>query len=227
MLKLLIADPSEPFTDALKAVFQDEFQLQICHDGESALEQLLSFAPDALILNFMLPYKDGLTVLQESAHKPRVILAITPYMNAYIEQTAANLGVHYIMIMPAVSALRVRLMDMLAAGAAPKGDLAAQLAVHLHALHFHTHLDGYRQLSVGIPVFARNPNMLLSKELYPAIADYFGCKDARTVEHSIRKSIADAWAHRDPAVWESYFPTASSPPTNKEFISRLAEKLVL
>ena len=114
MPKLLIADSSEPFTDALCRVFCNEFNLQVCHDGETALELLLSFQPDVLVLNLMLPFKDGLTVLQESAHKPGVILAICPYVNAYIEQAAVSLGVQYIMIMPTVHALRVRLMDMIA-----------------------------------------------------------------------------------------------------------------
>ena len=63
MLKLLIADCSEPFTEALEAVFKNEFDLRICYDGETALETLLSFRPDALVINFQLPYKDGLTVL--------------------------------------------------------------------------------------------------------------------------------------------------------------------
>ncbi len=229
MHKLLIADPSEPFTDGVKEIFENEFDLQVCHDGESALEALISFRPDVLVLNLMLPYKDGLTVLQESAHRPRVILAICPYINAYIEQVSADLGVQYIMIMPTVNALRVRLTDMIASCIAAKEDLSAQIAVHLHTLRFPTHLDGYRQLCVGIPLFAQNPGMRLSKELYPAIAKQFGLPDARTVEHSIRKAIHAAWAKRDPVVWTKYFPPkpdgAIPCPTNKEFISHLAEML--
>ena len=231
MRKLLIADSSEPFTDALEEIFRNEFDLSVCHDGETALEMLLSFQPEVLILNLMLPFKDGLTVLQESPHKPGVILAICPYVNAYIEQVATNLGVQYIMIMPTVNALRVRLMDMIASAGAPKADLAGQTVVHLHILNFSTHLDGYHQLSVGIPLFAQNPNMRLSKELYPAIAKHFGMPDARTVEHSIRKAITSAWTGKNSVIWTKYFslrPDGTIPcPSNKEFISRLAEMLEL
>ena len=231
MRKLLIADSSEPFTDALEAVFQSEFDLQICQDGETALEMLLTFQPDVLILNLMLPFKDGLTVLQESAYKPSVILAICPYVNAYIEQVAASLGVQYIMIMPTVSSLRVRLMDLIATTVSHKASLADQTVVHLHILNFLTHLDGYHQLCVGIPIFAENSNMRLSKELYPAIAKHFGLPDARTVEHSIRKAITSAWNTGNPGVWAKYFPPESlgtlSCPSNKQFISRLAEMLDL
>lgn len=231
MRKLLIADSSEPFTDALEEVFRNEFDLQICQDGETALEKLLTFQPDVLILNLMLPFKDGLTVLQESAYKPGVILAICPYVNAYIEQVATSLGVQYIMIMPTVNALRVRLMDMIATAVSPKANLSDQTVVHLHILNFSTHLDGYHQLCVGIPIFAQNPNMRLSKELYPAIAEHFGLPDARTVEHSIRKAITSAWSSRTDTVWAKYFlpkPDGTIPcPSNKEFIARLAEMLDL
>ena len=227
MLKILIADGSEPFTDALTEVFKKDFQLKVCHDGETALELLQSYTPDILILNFILPYKDGLTLLQESAHRPKIILAVTPYTNPYIEQTAANFGVQYIMIMPKVEALRVRLMDMIAADLAPRDEPTSQVMVHLHILNFFTHLDGYHQLCIGVPLFLQNPGMRLSKELYPVIAEHFGLPDPRTVEHSVRKAITAAWARRNPTVWEKYFPGSRTCPTNKAFISRLAEMLKL
>ncbi len=231
MYKLLIADSSEPYTDALQAILEREFDLRICQDGETALEQLLDFRPDALIVNLMLPFKDGLTVLQESAHRPRVILAITPFVNDYIQRVAENLGVQYMMIMPTVNSLRVRLMDLIATTIAPKEDLNAQAAVLLHSLNFLPHLDGYQQLCVGIPIFASNPGMRLSKELYPRIAAHFHLPDARTVEHSIRKAIASAWVRKDLSVWSKFFPTNESGempcPTNKEFIAHVAEFLEL
>ena len=231
MYKLLIADSSEPFTDALKEVFENDFDLQICQDGETALEMLLDLQPDALVINLSLPFKDGLTVLQESAHRPKVILAIASYLNDYIEQAAIDLGVQFIAIMPTVNSLRVRLMDMICSTFTPKEDLQGQTVVHLHILNFLTHLDGYQQLRVGIPLYFRDPGMRLSKELYPAIAKHFGLADDRTVEHSIRKSISSAWDRRDPVVWAKYFPPGPDGvahcPTNKEFISRIAQLLEL
>lgn len=231
MYKLLIADPSEPYTDALAEIFRHEFELKICRDGETALQLLLSFQPDILVLNLHLPYKDGLTLLQQSAHRPRVILAITPFLDAYIAQSAGNVGIQYVMIMPTVEALRVRLMDMVTTLIQPKKDPGSQIVVHLHSLNFHTHLDGYHQLRIGIPMFAKNPNIRLGKELYPAIAEHFNLSDPRTVEHSIRNAIENAWLNADPAVWAKYFlPGADgkiSCPTNKAFITAIAEKLEL
>ncbi len=229
MQKLLIADPSEGFTDALVEIFQNDFHIQVCHDGESALDLLLSFQPDALILNFQLPYKDGLTLLQESAFHPTAILGITPPPTDYVVNRAAGLGVQCLLISPTIQSVRIRLLDLIASVGKPKKTLSDQTVVHLHTLNFQTHLDGYRQLCLGIPLFAASPGMRLSKELYPAIAEKFGGDD-RTVEHSIRKSIESAWRHKDPLVWRKYFPPDEKGhipcPSNKMFISRLAEMLI-
>ena len=231
MKRLLIADSSEPFTAALVDAFSYEFETRVCEDGETTLELLLSFQPDLFIISLQLPYKDGLTVLQEAAYHPPIILATTSYLSPYIEQTASALGVGYTMITPSVNALRVRLMDMVYHEKTAHGniDLYAETTTHLHILNFLTHLDGYRQLCEAIPLYYSDPNQRLTKELYPAIAKICGSKDGRSVEHSIRKAIASAWKVRNHTVWAKYFPPDSSGkvscPTNKEFISRIAELL--
>jgi DNA-binding response OmpR family regulator len=230
VLKLLIADASEPYTEALEAVFKNECDLRICYDGESALEMLLSFRPDVLAINLSLPFKDGFTVLQESAYRPEMILAVTHLRSPYVEHTAAELGVQYLMVSPSIKSLRVRLMDMLNSMDTQKKDLYSQTAIQLHILNFRTHLDGYHQLRVGIPMFFDNPDISLSKELYPAIAAHFQLSDFRTVEHSMRHAIVDAWHHKDPIVWAGYFPPGADGkipcPTNKNFFAAIAEKLV-
>ncbi|MBR5022019.1 MAG: hypothetical protein IKY18_02290 [Oscillospiraceae bacterium] len=220
MLKLLVADMSEEFTGAVEKALHNEFEMKICYDGETALELLHYFKPDVLIIHILLPFKDGLTVLQESTHRPRVVIALAHYLPPYAEKRALELGVQYLLFSPTVETLRVRLMDLVAE-TQPREETRA--AVHLHTLGFRTNLDGYRQLCEGIPIFAQNPGMLLSKELYPAIGEIFSLPDCRTVEHSIRKAITDAWSRRNPIIWEKYFPGATEAPTNKVFISKLAE----
>ncbi len=229
MQKLLIADASEPFCEALEEIFGALFDLRICHDGDSALELLQSFRPDALVINFMLPFLDGLTTLEQSAHRPPVILGITPYMSPYTEQRAASCGVQYVMITPTVHAVRVRLMDMISTVSGKTPSPAEQTALLLHILNFQPHLDGYRQLLIGVPLFAQDPGARLSKELYPAIAQQVDCKDSRSVEHSIRKAIESAWKRRNRLVWTKFFPPGPNGdipcPTNKAFICCLAEHL--
>ena len=95
----------------------------------------------------------------------------------------------------------------------------------LHKLNIGIHRLGYRHLTVAVPCFALDDNQSLTKELYPSVADSCGCADWHSVERSIRTAIRAAWNHRDPAVWEQFFPNQAKAPSNKQFIATLAERL--
>ena len=229
MQKILLADSSRIFTGALESALQKDFQVITCGDGQAALELLALHQPDILIINLMLPHIDGIRVLQETAFHPPVILAITMHMSHYVEQSVTALGIDYTMIAPSVNTVVLRLKDLLKQYAAPEetSDLSTITAHHLHLLGIPAHLDGYRQLCIAIPSFCKNPQQLLTKELYPEVAQLCGSSDSRSVEHSIRKAIQAAWRHKDNAIWRKYFTLGTNGlihcPTNKEFICRLAE----
>ena len=228
MHKLLIADSAEPFVEALTDALRSTFNIRTCADGDTALEMLLQLQPDFLILNLQLPYKDGLTVLQEAAFLPEHILVTTNYVSPYVHRTTSEYGVAYTMISPCVASVRVRIMDMLhqKKEAQPILDLRAATTTHLHILNFLTHMDGYQQLCEAIPLFYQDPHQRLTKELYPAVAEICGCKDGRSVEHSIRKAIEAAWKIRNHTVWCKYFSLDRREcPTNKEFISAITQML--
>ena len=231
MQKLLIADGSEIFLSTLEEALSDQFDICICCDGDSALAALQSFRPDVLVLNLSIPYKDGITLLRESAFRPPIIITITGYISHYVEHSLGELGVDYTMISPSISSLCLRLRDITSRYNVQPDctDPQSITAHHLHLLNIPTHRDGYRQLLVAIPLFAENPMQFMTKELYPQVARICGCRDGRAVEHSIRKVIAAAWKSRDNGVWRKYFPPGprgSIPcPSNKAFICRLAELL--
>lgn len=231
MRKLLIADSSDIFMSALENALKDQFQIVTCSNGDVLLELLPRYQPDILLLNLMLPYKDGLTVLQQTTYQPPLIFAITNHMSAYAEQTLLSLGIDYTMIMPSVESVVLRIQDFIhhQNGDNDATDIHTKTARHLHQLGFPVHLDGYRQLCVALPLFCSAPHQLVTKELYPAVAAQCDSKDSRSVEHSIRKAIYYAWKHRDNAIWRKYFSMDSrgniACPTNKAFICRLAEIL--
>ena len=222
MLKLLIADVPGAFADSLAKEFSGDFQVKHSVDGNAALRDLAEFEPDVLVLNFFLPYKDGMDVLRESSHIPRIVIGLTPYLNDYTVYMAAKLYVKYILRIPtSIQSVRDQLTELLNA----TNDREFQIGSILHRLGFQIRLDGYRRLCAAIAAFAENPDMRMSKELYPLVARQMAVEDPRTVERSIRSSITDAWLHRDPAVWNQYFPQQKDSPSNKEFIARLAEEL--
>ena len=227
MQTLLLVDGSEEVTAAIAYFLGKEFSIHICHDGNAALNLLQTLQPDILLMNLMLPFMDGLTILQESAYRPPVILAWSDFINEYVAESAMSLGVGMLLRTPAPRVVVVRLMDMLS-GYTPEEKVHTpeeQVAMQLHHLGFASARDGYRQLCVGVPLFYKDPHQNLSKELYPAIADACDSKTEKCVEHSIRKAIADAWKHRKGSAWEQLFPGAERCPTNKAFIARLAESI--
>lgn len=95
----------------------------------------------------------------------------------------------------------------------------------LHELRFGIHRLGYKQLLLLIPCYALDDNQSFTKELYPYVADYFGYSTWHPIEHTVRDAILNAWANRDPAVWEQYFPDMQKPPSNKQFIATIAERI--
>jgi len=76
---LLIADDNESILDILKTyVAKEGFLPIIAHDGEEALQKFAEFRPLLLLLDVMMPKKDGFTVCQEIRQSSNVpIIMIT------------------------------------------------------------------------------------------------------------------------------------------------------
>lgn len=231
MKKVLIADNSHIFATTLAKSLEADFQVRYCTDGRQALLELDTFRPEIFIVNFMLPYMDGVTVLQRSTFQPSVLIALTSFLSDSVTRWVRELGIDYTMICPSVKTVKERLFGILAEDVPPPAlqDLHALTAHHLQMLNFATHRDGYRHLCIAIPLFLKDPRQLLTKELYPKVAELWGAGDARAVEHSIRNAIEDAFRHRDSALWRRYFAGMEEGfrvcPSNKAFLCRMAQIL--
>ncbi|WP_373482319.1 response regulator transcription factor [Acetobacterium sp.] len=65
-MRLLLVEDEWGLVEALKAIFTKEnYCVDICMDGENGLDYALTGIYDLIILDIMLPQKDGLTVLKE------------------------------------------------------------------------------------------------------------------------------------------------------------------
>lgn len=100
-----------------------------------------------------------------------------------------------------------------------------QTARMMQELRIPVHRIGYRELALGIPHYREQNMQSLSKELYPWLGRQFGNITTEAVEHAIREAIHRGWENRDPAIWETYFPGTVKPPSNKQFIATLAERI--
>ncbi len=105
--RVLIADGSAKFCDELiqALVKCSEFEIAgTVNDGEQAIKLVKKTEPDFLVLDMMLPKKDGLEVLKSFANidiaKRPVVIAVSQFMTEYVASAAANLGVRYLMLKP-------------------------------------------------------------------------------------------------------------------------------
>jgi DNA-binding NarL/FixJ family response regulator len=67
-IRIVIADDHPPILQGLALLLRQEPDLEVlacCRDGEEALQAVRQFRPDILILDDLMPRKDGLAVLRE------------------------------------------------------------------------------------------------------------------------------------------------------------------
>ena len=236
MQKILIADGTEEFPMALAQMLQGEYHIRITCEGNQTLEVLRSYQPDILVLDLMLPGLDGISLLQaveELGLKP-MVLAMTRFVSPYVMEAMDRFGVGYLMIKPCdVNATLARLQDLSrrhSSPALPAPDIRTTVSNVLLRLGMPTKLRGYGCVREAILCMMREPDMSVTKELYPMVAQLCDGNTAQ-VERAIRGAIIAAWTAGDQKQWCRYFITGQNgqvpKPTNAEFISRIADCLRL
>lgn len=234
MLKLLIADAGEEFRLALAEQVGGAYRIRICQEGTEALDMMLAFKPDLVVLDMMLPGLDGISILEEAARvglRP-VVLATTKMATDYVVEAAARLGVGYMMVKPCdVKATAARLQDLTAhlePMTVARPEPRTVVSNILLALGISTKLRGYAYLREAILETVNRPGQSVTKELYPVVGKICGATKIQ-VERSIRSAISKAWDHRDEALWRMYFQRLPEDvmerPTNAVFITCIADRV--
>ena len=229
--RLLIADASEDFCASLAHRLDQDFQIRYCCDGAEALQLLREFRPTLVILDLMLPGIDGISLISNPVFRelhPQV-LATTRFFSNYILESVNRLEIGYLILKPCeFSAVAERLKEMaprLQVSDTASADPQTLTAGMLQLLGVSPKLNGYTYLMAAIPLLASAPDQMITKELYPAVAEC--CSTAPShVERSIRNAIDKARNQADPEIWQRFFPGEGvQKPSNSQFILRLAEAL--
>lgn len=68
--RILVVDDEQPIADILKFSLEKEgFTVDCAYDGEEAVKKVAQSAPDLILLDIMLPHKDGMEVCREVRKK--------------------------------------------------------------------------------------------------------------------------------------------------------------
>lgn len=236
MQSLLIADGSELLTAQLTEALRGEYHIRVCHDGLTALEQLREKKPDVMVMDFLLPELDGISLLHTAAAENLIpyVLGLTRFASPYVMESAERLGVTYLMMKPCEPEAVCARLKELSRYARPdpviQPDVRATVSNVLLALRIPTKLRGYVCAREAILYLMRTPGMSVTKELYPAVAAMCDGTPAQ-VERAIRGAIHAGWSQGSCDAWERFFHNRSGGavhrPSNAEFLSRIADQLSL
>ena len=243
---VFIADSAEDFCTSLSTVLQRAGGFQIvgtANDGEQAIRQIAERKPDILVLDLMLSKQDGISVLKalNSMDRRPVTLATSGFLTEYVANTAANLGVRYLMLKPCDMGALADRLEEIRGGESPrypdkrrtdKMNIESLVTSIIHEIGVPAHIKGYQYLREAIIIAVNDMDVInaITKVLYPQVAKTFQTTPSR-VERAIRHAIEVAWDRGDLDTLQRFFgytvSNTKGKPTNSEFIALIADKLQL
>ena len=243
---VVIADNTEEFCTGLSAALQQAggFQvLGIAGDGEQAIRMVTERKPDVLVLDLMLPKRDGLSVLKalNGMDRKPVTLATSTFLTEYVSSAAAGLGVRYLMLKPCDTEAMVERLEEIRGGEnlrkpavrkLGRSDIESMVTGIIHEIGVPAHIKGYQYLREAIIIAVNDMDVInaITKVLYPQVAKTFNTTPSR-VERAIRHAIEVAWDRGDLDTLQRFFgytvSNTKGKPTNSEFIALIADKLQL
>ena len=216
-------------------------------DGVEIPDKVRQFAPDILVMDIIMPRRDGFMTLEalndmEAALRPRVIVLTGLARDDFIMR-AIQLGASYYMVKPFdMNLLYERIVEIardqpqpLASGPSAEGHeetVDEQITNLFLTLGIPAHIKGYQYLREAVRMVLDNHDVInrITKELYPGIARKFDTT-ASKVERAMRHAIEVAWTRgRLETVNQMYgyrMFAREDKPTNGEFIAMVADKLAV
>ena len=245
-IRVMLADDNLSLLRALTESLSRKSEIEVVaavSDGAAILESVRERAPDVLIMDLIMPRKDGFMVLEELSHlegakKPKVIVLTGLGRDEFVIR-ALRLGASYYMVKPFdMQSLYARILDFARedepiAEPEPQPESADDQITNLFlTLGIPAHIKGYQYLREAIMIAVNDMDVInaITKVLYPQVAKTFSTTPSR-VERAIRHAIEVAWDRGDLETLQRFFgytvSNTKGKPTNSEFIALIADKLQL
>lgn len=258
--KIMIVDDNKEFVKLLSMYINSQNDMEVvatAFDGKDALNIIKEKKPDILLLDIIMPEKDGLSVLEDmvkdnSSNNPLVIV-MSAIGQERITQKAISLGATYYVVKPFdMPTLVERLRDLIDtevvydnnskstyytrttinSSISSSTPIEVRVTNIIHDVGVPAHIKGYQYIREAIMLAVKNEDIInaITKTLYPTLASNFSTTPSR-VERAIRHAIEVAWNRGQIEMHDKIFGyTVNSnkgKPTNSEFIAMIADKLRL
>ena len=237
--KVLVVDDNKGMVGLLKEYFMDSKTIEItdvAYNGEEGWEKIKNNTYDCILLDLIMPKKDGIYVLEQIKENNLNlnIIVETSYNEQETIRNVSEYGVKYFVLKPfELEDLEKKILSVTNKQEKRYGSINLveknlQLSVTkiLHDLGIPSNIKGYSYIRDAITLVYNNPELIggITKELYPEIGK-------TRVERSIRHAIEVSWNRGDWDLMEEIFGHSvdidKAKPTNSEFIVTIADKLKL
>ena len=244
-IKVLMIDDNVSLTEMVKEYFKNNKQIEITncyYDGSDGLKAIINEDGkyDLVLLDLIMPKKDGLYVLEElkKRKQQKNIIVETSYNAPDIIRKVSEYVVNYYILKPfELQDLESRILEVFEKQQSKtlnlyNNNLEISVTKILHELGMPSHIKGYQYIREGIMMIYNNPDIIggITKELYPDVATKYDTTVSR-VERAIRHAIEVSWNRGNWDLMEEVFGHSididKAKPTNSEFIVTVADKLRL
>ncbi len=241
-IRTMFIDDDASLIEEVKKYFSSSAVIDVnfvARDGEEGLKIVREHANeiDLVVMDTLLPQKDGLTLLNEfkALETKFKIILTSSVKNSLIFNNVDNLNVDYVMLKPYNMVNLESVVGTLTSSTSMtrvSGHLETKISKMLHSLGIPSHIKGYQYIRESILLIYDNPYIIggITKELYPEVAERYKTTSSR-VERAIRHAIEVSWNRGDYEYMEELFGHSvdydRAKPTNSEFIATVADKLRL
>ncbi len=259
-ITILVADDNSQFKNELTKAVKKEQIFEIVgmvSDGRAVVDYVRNTNPDVLICDVVLPFADGIEILEEIStefygNMPLIIVTSAVTNDTIIKKTM-EYGASYFFAKPCIPSQLFKIISELMREKKKteifelKDDPADEFGFRsnkvediienkvtkiIHKVGVPAHIKGYQYLRRAIikAIIDRDIINSVTKELYPQVAKDFDTTSPR-VERAIRHAIEVAWNRGDEETIQSIFgytiQSNKGKPTNSEFIAMISDKLRL
>ena len=247
-VRVLLADDNHGMLKILEEYFRSKGDVEVVgsvSDGAQVMAAICQHSPDVLLLDIILPRRDGFSILADMralAPEARPKVMLTGLSRDDFVAQAFDLGADYYMVKPfdlgilherILAVAREDSLETARADSAPEeaqmGDKVANIFL---MLGIPAHIKGYQYLRTAILMTISDNDVInsVTKVLYPSVAKKYQTTTSR-VERAIRHAIEVAWDRGDVDTLNSYFgytiQNSRGKPTNSEFIAMIADNMRL
>ena len=246
-IKVLMIDDNIKLIEMVKEYFSDHASIDLtleAHDGVEGIKLIKENQSDydVVILDLIMPNKDGISVLEDMKELSlnKKVIVLTSYNASDVIRKVAEFGINYFILKPfELKELEKRIIECVEKDNYDHksidiyhNNLQISITKILHELGIPSHIKGYQYIREGISILYEHPEVVggITKELYPDIAYKFDTTVSR-VERAIRHAIEVSWNRGNWDLMEEIFGHSvdidKAKPTNSEFIVTVADKLRL